>query len=88
MNQFILGASTLASALAGLLFLKFWRRSGDRFFLYFMFSFWIEGTGRLYEAVTESMHEDTPVSYLLRLLAYALILAAIVDKNLPRRGRK
>jgi len=88
MNQFILGASTLASALAGLLFLKFWRRSGDRFFLYFMFSFWIVGTGRLYEAVTESMHEDTPVSYLLRLLAYALILAAIVDKNLPRRGRK
>lgn len=85
MNDFVLGATTLASALIGLSFLKFWRRSGDRFFLCFALAFWIEGVARILEAVTESYHEDAPIYYLLRLLAYVLILGAIIDKNLPRK---
>lgn len=85
MNEFVLGASTLAFALVGLIFLKFWRRSRDRFFLLFAFAFWIEGIARVQEAVVESLNEDIPVYYLLRLLAYLLILWAIIEKNLPRK---
>ena len=31
--------------------------------------------------------EDTPLHYLVRLLAYGLILWAILEKNLPARRR-
>ena len=88
MDEFMLGAVTVASILAGLFFLKFWRKSRDRFFLYFALSFWIEGLGRVHEALSESQRQDVPVYYLIRLLAYGLILFAIVEKNLPRKGLK
>ena len=85
MNEFMLGAISVAAALIGLFFLRFWRRGRDRFFLLFAFAFWIEGLARVQEALFESMHSDVPAVYLVRLVAYLLILLAIVDKNLSRR---
>jgi hypothetical protein len=88
MNEFVLGAITVCSALIGLFFLKFWRKSRDRFFLYFALAFWIEGLARVQEAIAESRHQDVPEYYVFRLLAYGLILWAIVDKNLPRNDAR
>ena len=88
MNEFMLGGITVASALVGLAFLRFWRKTGDRFFLYFALSFWIEGLGRVHEALTEAQQQDVPAYYLVRLLAYGLILFAIVEKNTPPRHSK
>jgi hypothetical protein len=88
MDEFMLGAVTVASAMVGLFFLRFWRKTRDRFFLCFALSFWIEGLGRVLEALSESLHQDMPAHYLVRLLAYALILFAIVDKNFPRRNKR
>jgi hypothetical protein len=44
---------------------------------------------RLYAAMANDGGEDSPLHYLVRLLAYGLILWAIMEKNLPpRRSRK
>jgi hypothetical protein len=87
MNDLLTGAITMASLVITLFFLRFWRNTGDRFFLYFSLSFLIEGLHRLYSAVMDGGGEDSPLHYLIRLLAYGLILWAILEKNLPRKTR-
>jgi hypothetical protein len=84
MNEILAGAVALGSIVIALFFLRFWRDSGDRFFLYFALSFLLEGVHRLVSAVVLVTHEDTPLHYLIRLLSYGLILWAILEKNWPR----
>lgn len=84
MNDIMTGAIAAASLVIALFFLRFWRNTRDRFFLYFSMSFAIEGVHRLYSAVHDNGGEDSPLHYLIRLLAYGLILWAILEKNLPR----
>jgi len=89
MTELITGAITMGSLVIALFFLRFWRDSHDRFFLYFALSFFIEGVHRLYSALHDNGGEDSPLHYLIRLLAYGLILWAILEKNLPKsRARK
>lgn len=85
MNEILLGAIALASALVGLFFLRFWKSTGDRFFLYFALSFWIEGINRLISGLTQTFYEDAPLYYVIRLVSYSLILIAIWEKNRPHR---
>lgn len=84
MNEILAGAVAMASIVIALFFLRFWRDSGDRFFLYFALSFLIEGVHRLVSAIVLVTHEDAPLHYAIRLLAYGLILWAILEKNWPR----
>lgn len=88
MSQLMYGAISMASLTIALFFLRFWRSSGDRFFMYFALSFFIEGVHRIYSAVLNETGEDAPLHYLIRLLAYGLILWAILEKNLPHKGRR
>ena len=85
MNDILIGGIATASIIAGLFFLRFWRSTGDRFFLFFAFSFWIEGANRLVLWHWVGPNEDAPGYYLIRIVAYGLIIAAIVDKNRARR---
>jgi len=78
---FLLGVIFAASLVAGLFFLKFWQRTGDRLFLAFAAAFLIEGVNRLAFLFVEHPNEGTPSIYLVRLIAFALIIAAIVSKN-------
>lgn len=77
------GAITLGWAIAGLFFLRFWRQTRDAFFLYFTAAFWLESATRLVAAVLVSTTEDEPLLYVIRLFAYALVIAAIWHKNRP-----
>lgn len=85
MNDIIIGAITTASFVIGLFFFRFWRTTADRFFLFFALSFWIEGANRLLLGASSGMQEDSPFYYMIRLLAYMLIVIAIVDKNRKKR---
>lgn len=87
MNQFLAGAICMGSALIGLFFLRYWRTTRDRFFLYFSLSFFVEAVHRAWFAGDPVMREDSPYHYLIRLLSYGLILWAIWEKNLPQRKR-
>ncbi len=84
LNQTLMGAIAFGSAVAGLFFFRFWRRSGDRFFVFFALAFWLEAMNRVVLALLPSTSELTPVVYLIRVVAYGLILVAIVQKNRPR----
>lgn len=88
MTELLAGAIAMASLIIALFFLRFWRSSGDRFFLYFALSFAIEGLHRVYAVLRDHGGEDSPLHYLIRLAAYGLIIWAILEKNLPRRERE
>ena len=82
MIELLAGGLVVASAIVGLIFLRYWKTTNDAFFLYFAFAFWLQGGQYLYSGLTGPSHEHVPVAYLLRMAAYALIVAAIVRKNL------
>lgn len=87
MNPILIGGIATASLIAGLFFFRFWRSSRDRFFLFFAISFWIEGAQRFVVFQIVGPDEASPMYYLPRLVAYGLIIAAIIDKNRKvRRG--
>lgn len=80
-NAVLAGAIAMASLIASLFFLRFWRSTNDRFFLYFALSFLFEAVDRALLGLASSQSEDAPEYYLLRLVAYALIVYAVLDKN-------
>ncbi|MEO7623943.1 MAG: DUF5985 family protein [Gallionella sp.] len=86
-NLIILGASAMASAAIALFFLRFWKNTNDRFFLFFAASFLIEACERILMGSPERITADSPVFYLIRLVTYLLIIVAILDKNF-RRNKK
>jgi hypothetical protein len=84
MNEILVGAIAMGSFIAGLFFLRYWKTTRDRFFLFFAVSFFIEGVNRL--LLGPPMEEEGPqqtVYYVLRVIAYGLILFAIWEKNRP-----
>lgn len=81
MNDMLIGAIATASFVIGLFFFRFWRTTTDRFFLFFALSFWIESGNRLLLVATSGFKEDSPSYYLIRFVAYLLIIVAILDKN-------
>jgi hypothetical protein len=83
-EYFIMGAIAMASFVAGLFFLRFWRDTGDRLFFIFALAFWLLGLTRFLLAWADAQSETHTYIYTLRLAAFALILVAIIDKNRPR----
>ena len=86
MNELLAGGIATASLIAGLFFLRFWRQTHDRFFLFFALSFLIEGLNRFALYALAGLDDQHPIYYVIRLVAYGLIVWAIVDKNLKSRG--
>ena len=81
MEDFLGGAISVASFLVGLFFARFWYATRDRFFLLFALSFWIDSAHRVAMYALFDPDATSAAHYLPRLLAYGLIIAAIVDKN-------
>jgi uncharacterized membrane protein HdeD (DUF308 family) len=81
MNQLLLGAIAMANLIIGLFFLRFWKKTRDRFFLFFAVAFSLEGFNRILLGLSYNSNENEPIFYLIRLLSFVLILIAIVDKN-------
>ena len=82
---FLLGVIATSSIIAGIFFLKFWRKTGDSFFLAFAASFFIEGLNRCGVLLLEKPNEGNPWVYVVRLLSFLLILVAILRKNYGRQ---
>ena len=79
--DFLSGAVTLGFVVAGLFFLRFWKRTGDRLFLAFAMAFWLLGLNQALLALSSIPVEERSWLYLIRLAAFALILVAIGWKN-------
>ena len=81
----ITGAIIMGYAVATLFFLKFWRRTSDSLFLAFAAAFVLLAATSLLVLVLQVPREEQSPFFLLRLLAFSLIILAIIHKS-RRRG--
>jgi uncharacterized membrane protein len=79
--DFLSGAVAFGFLVCGLFFLRFWRRTRDELFMAFASAFGLLGLGQTILALGNIPTEERGSVYLIRLLAFALILIAIVRKN-------
>lgn len=78
----LLQAVTATAAFAnGLFFLRFWRDSRDRFFGWFGVSFWMLALSWFLLAVFNPEGDPRAYVYAIRLVAFLLLILAILDKN-------
>lgn len=66
-------------------FLRFWKQTRDRFFIFFSLAFALFAAQRAMLVDEFALVENKTWAYGVRLLGFLLILAAIVIKN--REGR-
>lgn len=86
MSEFLLGATTFGFWVAGLFFLRFWLQTRDRLFAIFALAFWILAVNRFVFVLLIQVDEATSLPlYVVRLLAFSLILIAILDKNRSKK---
>lgn len=78
---FISGMVAAGFLVAGLFFIRFWRKTHDGLFMSFALAFWLLGLGQALVALTDIPVEERSWIYLLRLAAFSLILLAIFRKN-------
>lgn len=81
LNQFLAGAATISLLVIASFFLRFWKRTHDRLFLFFAGSFAFLMVERIVRATMSVETEWAPYVYTIRLIAFVLIIVAIVDKN-------
>lgn len=70
-----------AAWVIGLVFLRFWRRTGDALFAFFSAAFWLIALSWLLLALFSPTEEARPYVYGIRLVAFLLIIAAVIQKN-------
>jgi hypothetical protein len=78
------GAIIMGYAVAAVFFLKFWRRTADGLFLAFAAAFLLLAATPLLTILLEVPREEQSPFYLLRLLAFLIIIVAIIGKSRRR----
>lgn len=79
--NFIAGAITMGFFVAGLFFLRFWKRTGETLFVSFAIAFWLLGIVQAILAIGGIPVEERSWVYLIRLTAFAVIIVSIIRKN-------
>ncbi|WP_411278765.1 DUF5985 family protein [Gemmatimonas sp.] len=80
-ESFISGYLSLGYAIVALFFLRFWRESGDRLFALFAAAFALLIVQRVALSASFALDYEPSWAYVLRLLAFVLIIIAVIDKN-------
>lgn len=81
MREFLWGASAMGALVIGLFFLRFWTTTRDRLFALFALAFTVLALNWALLALHVPSDEARHYVYAVRLVAFALIAVAIVDKN-------
>jgi hypothetical protein len=79
---FLAGLSTAGFVVASLFFFSFWRRTADSLFAAFGLAFLLLAANQAILTLAQISAEHRSWVYLLRLAAFALLIFAIVRKNL------
>ena len=87
MIDFLGGALTMAYAVAATYFVRFWKRAGDRLFMMFAAAFTLLALNQLALGIIGTTDERSSYVYVLRVLAFALMVGAILDKNFTATGK-
>jgi drug/metabolite transporter superfamily protein YnfA len=85
LNTFLWGALSMACIVVGLIFLRFWKKSGDRLFAIFCGAFWVLSLNWILLVTGHPTDETRHYFYVVRLIAFLLIIAGIIDKNRSTR---
>jgi hypothetical protein len=67
-------------------FLRFWKQTRDRFFIYFSLAFGLFAVQRAMLVDEFALVESKTWAYVLRLIGFVLIVYAIVIKNREHRS--
>lgn len=86
MTDFLLGFTSMGCLVACAFFARYHRTTGDRFFALFALAFLAFAVNRFVLALLDEESEARTAVYAVRLLAFLLILAAILDKNRGARA--
>jgi cell shape-determining protein MreD len=87
-NDVLAGSSLALYLVAALLFLRFYRKTQDRLFMFFSLAFTILGVNAIIFQVLHTNNEARTYLYGVRALAFSVIIYAIVDKNMARRSSR
>jgi hypothetical protein len=79
------GVLTTLCVVAGLFFIRLWRQAHDRFYMFFAIAFGVMAAQWAIVA-SGTIGEHALWPYATRLVAFLVIIVAIVDKN-RRAGR-
>jgi hypothetical protein len=88
LNTFLSGAITAGFLIASLFFLSFWRRTHDSLFAAFAAAFLLLAANQALIILAGIPEEHRSWIYLLRLAAFALLIVAIVRKNIGGPARR
>jgi hypothetical protein len=88
MTLFLWGTLATTTWVIGLVFFRYWAETKDRFFAFFGAAFWVFCANWVALAVINPTDETRHYVYLIRLVAFVLILVAIIDKNRARAARE
>ena len=78
---FLQAVNATAAFIAGVFFLRFWRDSRDTLFAFFGAAFWLLGLSWALLALVDPTAETQPYIYAIRLVAFGLLIVAMVNKN-------
>ena len=84
-DGFLLGVVVTCSLVAAGFFARFWIATRDLLFLAFAVAFALEGLNRIAFLFLAKPSIGDELIYVIRLLSYLLILAAIANKNRTKR---
>lgn len=79
--DFLSGAAAFGFLVCSLFFLRFWSRTRDPLFIAFALAFALLGANEAVLSLANIPTENRGPVFLIRLVAFALIIAAIARKN-------
>jgi uncharacterized membrane protein YqgA involved in biofilm formation len=80
--SFLSGLITMGFVIAALFFFRFWKRTHDALFLAFGLAFLLLALNQALIGLSDVTGEERSFLYIPRLAAFALLIAAIVGKNI------
>lgn len=81
LQAFIGGAIFLGMALMAAIFFRFYKKTSDTLFIYFTAAFSLLAAERIILVWTNTLDEVQAGAYCMRLMAFGLIIFAVVQKN-------
>lgn len=76
------GMVTMGFIIAGLYFLRFWRRTKDQLFIVFALAFWLLAIHQVFLGLAGGTNPKQSWVFLPALGAYGLLIFAILIKNI------
>jgi uncharacterized membrane protein HdeD (DUF308 family) len=85
MTDFAYGVIAAGYLIAGVFFLRFWSKTRESLLLIFACAFWLLAISQTLLGLLDLDREEQSWIYLIRLLAFSLIIVGIVSVNMRRK---